>query len=53
MTVTDFPGEEWRQVPGHPDYDVSDRGRIRSRKRGGLRILNPPRTRDGYPRKRI
>lgn len=22
--------EQWRQVPGHPAYDVSDQGRIRS-----------------------
>jgi len=37
---SDLPGESWRQVPGYPDYDVSDCGRVRSRKRYP-RILKP------------
>ena len=45
--------ERWRQVPGYPDYDVSDQGRIRSWK-GGVKKPKLMRTRigsrDGYPR---
>lgn len=32
--------EVWRTVPGHPDYDVSSRGRVRSRK--GRRYTHIP-----------
>jgi hypothetical protein len=39
--------EEWRPTH-HPDYDVSNLGRVRSRARGGLRILRPGRSSSGY-----
>lgn len=44
------PDEEWRTVPGHPDYDVSNRGRVRSRKRSTTPQLltNKPHSRLGY-----
>lgn len=29
------PAEEWRNIPGHPGYDVSSRGRVRSWKGRG------------------
>lgn len=41
-------GAEWRVVPGFPDYDVSNDGRVRSRRRGGARILQPGVVRHGY-----
>lgn len=34
--------EEWRRIPGHPDYEVSDLGRVRSWKQSG-RGGPPPR----------
>lgn len=34
--------EQWRGVPGHPDYDVSSLGRVRSWKRPSARRLNKP-----------
>lgn len=33
-----LPAEEWRAIPGFQDYDVSNHGRIRSRKWGRERI---------------
>lgn len=39
---------EWRQVPGAPDYDVSDDGRIFSRRRGSNRELNGWLDKKGY-----
>lgn len=44
------PDEEWRTVPGHPDYDVSNHGRVRSRKRSTTPQLltNKPHSRLGY-----
>jgi len=33
--------EEWRQVPGYPDYEVSDWGRVRSWKRSAKNIPPP------------
>ena|SRR5689334_18303510 len=46
-------GEVWERVTSDPDYEVSDRGRIRSWKvyrfRPGPRILNPPLGHGGYP----
>lgn len=40
--------EEWRPIDGFPDYEVSDLGRIRSHKRGDLRILKLGKDKDGY-----
>ena len=31
--------EQWKQIPGYDEYDVSSLGRVRSRKFGGERIL--------------
>ena len=48
--------EEWRQVVGFPDYEVSDLGRVRSRKGGRWGTVGPPRVlkasaqNNGYPR---
>lgn len=33
------PAEGWREIAGHPDYRVSDRGRVMSAIGGGQRIL--------------
>lgn len=35
--------EEWRVVPGHPDYEVSSLGRVRSWKGKNSRATNTPR----------
>lgn len=35
--------ETWRTVPGFPDYEVSDLGRVRSHKNGRPRILRDQR----------
>lgn len=47
--------EEWRQVPGCPDYEVSDWGRVRSWRNGrwpgkpdSPRLLRPNKNRGGY-----
>lgn len=42
--------ERWRRVPGFPDYDVSDRGRIRSWKSGSPKLMKIKDGADGYPR---
>jgi hypothetical protein len=34
-----MPEEQWRPVPGHPEYEVSDLGRVASLRRGARRIL--------------
>lgn len=44
MHIEDLPGEEWRDAPGFPDYQVSSHGRVKSfRKdpRGRLMELQP------------
>lgn len=40
--------EIWRLVPGFPDYEVSDMGRIKSFRRKKVRVLNPHRNNLGY-----
>jgi hypothetical protein len=42
MTGTDMIEEEWRTVPGHPDYEVSSLGRVRSWKRPKAPLLMRP-----------
>lgn len=44
------PGEEWRVVPGHADYEVSSLGRVRSWKRGYGALLKCAPDSAGYPR---
>lgn len=41
--------EQWKPVPSYPDYEVSDRGRVRSHKRDRIRIMNLF-TKERYPR---
>jgi hypothetical protein len=40
--------EEWRPIPGFPGYEVSNFGRVLSRKRKQPRLLAPPVDKDGY-----
>lgn len=40
--------EEWKPIPGFPDYMVSDRGRVVSHKRGKPKLLNPRVRTTGY-----
>lgn len=42
--------ERWRQAPGYPEYDVSDRGRVRSWTTGRPRLMKQRTGGDGYPR---
>lgn len=44
--------ERWRQVPGYPDYDVSDKGRVRSWLSGRKKLmkLRTGSGADNYPR---
>ena len=46
----DVAGDEaWRDIPGFPDYQASDRGRVRSRKSGAWRVLrHTPHRGNGY-----
>ena len=43
-------GEEtWRNIPGFPDYQASDLGRVRSRKSGAWKVLRAtPHSKTGY-----
>lgn len=43
-------GVEFRQIPGHPDYYVSNTGLIKSRKWGKVRLLKPKLDASGYNR---
>lgn len=41
--------ETWRDIPGFPDYQAGDRGRIRSRKTGAWQVLRQtPHRGNGY-----
>jgi len=52
--------ERWRRIPGHPGYEASSHGRVRSvrrrlsdgREHGG-QVLTPTPDRDGYLRVRL
>jgi len=48
LAMADKKQEEWRAIPGYPDYLVSDHGRVRSLRRGAPRILRGGYSR-GYP----
>jgi len=39
---------EWRQIPGYPNYSVSDDGQVRNDSRGGRALTVAPNT-TGYP----
>ena len=43
-----MPTEQWRPVPGFPDYEVSSFGQIASIKRGSRQILAGGKTEMGY-----
>lgn len=45
--------EQWRPVPGFPDYEVSDQGRVRSHKSGSPRVMSLQPARHGYLRVRL
>ena len=38
----------WKVIPGYPDYDVSDSGQVRSRRRGTPRLLKLRPHKRGY-----
>lgn len=42
--------ESWRPIPGHPQYDVSDLGRVRSRRFKNLRVLKGSVQKSGHVR---
>jgi hypothetical protein len=43
-------GEEWKQIEGFPDYDISNNGRLRSRRRAAnMFLLRPSHDPAGYP----
>jgi hypothetical protein len=48
--VASMPDEQWRSVPGYPDYEVSNLGFVRSWKSGAARIMSRRPDGKGYPR---
>lgn len=52
MSTPPTPAERWRPAPDFPDYEVSDRGRVRratpSRRAPVGYVLTPGRVSDGY-----
>lgn len=40
--------EEWKEIDGYPDYEISNQGRVQSWKRGGPRIMSPGASSNGY-----
>ncbi len=41
-------GEEWRQIPNFEDYEISNFGRLKSRRRGSNILMSPSIDRYGY-----
>lgn len=51
FTDTELANEQWRDIDGYDGmYQVSDLGRVRSRKRGEWKVMRPGKTKDGYLR---
>lgn len=48
FTLADIEGEEWRNIEGYDDYQVSNFGRVKSFKQGKNFILKPRIGHDGY-----
>lgn len=48
LTLDDLDGEEWRDVDGYEDYQVSNFGRVKSFKHNTPRILKPGCSPSGY-----
>ncbi|MCV7358519.1 NUMOD4 motif-containing HNH endonuclease [Mycolicibacterium fluoranthenivorans] len=48
MSTTNSNSEQWRVVPSHPEYEVSDRGRVRSAT-SGAPIPQHLKSQRGYP----
>lgn len=49
FTDTELALEQWRDIDGYDGmYQVSDLGRVRSKKYGDWRVLRPGKTGDGY-----
>lgn len=42
--------ERWRQIPGYPDYDISEKGRVRTWKSGKPVLMKTRPGDDTYPR---
>ena len=40
-TIPDLPGEEWRDINGHPGWRISTRGRVKSLRNPNERLITP------------
>ena len=50
LRIPIFEGEEWKPIPGYPDYSVSNLGRVASDQHRERRIMRPDVSKDGYLR---